>query len=142
MAYWLLVGDHCYVIQHTAVRTKALEAYFSWLLRQANVLQSNQQITLQAAFGVDDTAADVGEITGIEIGGIVPDLPDRVQPDPSMDSRAIEVRRTLEERVPSLPAGLSWLESLVGPTEVDRILSQNSYWSSSKKSLSKSDISR
>ena len=124
MAYWLLVGDHCYVIQHTAVRTKALESYFSWLLRQANVLQPNQQITLQAAFGVDDRAADVGDVTGIEISGIVPDLPDTVQPDPSMDSRAIEVRRTLEERVPSLPAGLSWLESLVGPTEVGRILSR------------------
>ena len=124
MAYWLLVGDHCYVIQHTAVRTKALESYLSRLLRQANVLQPNQQITLQAAFGVDDTAADVGDVTGIEIGGIVPDLPDTVQPDPSMDGRAIEVRRMLEERIPSLPAGLSWLESLVGPTEVGRILSR------------------
>ena len=124
MAYWLLVGDHCYVIQHTAVRAPALASYFSWLLRQMNVLQPNQQITLQDKFEADDQTADVGDVTGIEIGGIVPDLPETVHSDPLIDSRSIEVRRTLEERVPSLPAGLSWLESLVGPTEVGRILSR------------------
>lgn len=124
MAYWLLVGDHCYVIQHTAVRIKALEAYFTWLLRRANVLQSGQQITLQAEFGVEGATSDVGDVTAIEIGGIVPDYSDTERSESSMDGRAIEVRRTLEERVPSLPAGLSWLESLVGPTEVDRILSR------------------
>ena len=33
-AYWLAVGDHCYVVQHSAVRVKAVEEYLTWLLRE------------------------------------------------------------------------------------------------------------
>ena len=124
MAYWLLVGDHCYVLQHTSVRTKALEAYFSWLLRGAGPLQPRQQITLQAAFDVQGDAADVGDVTAIEIGGIVPDRPETAGSDSGMNSRSVQVRHALEERVAPLRAGWDWLAALMGSTEADRIMSR------------------
>ena len=124
IAYWLLVGDHCYVIQHSSVRTKALESYLAWLLRKAGLLQSDHQITLQAAFDVLTASPDVGDVTGIEIGGIVPERLDAPLTEHAIDSREIEVQRSLEKRAPTLQVGLTWLQALFGPTEADRIMSQ------------------
>lgn len=124
MAYWLLVGDHCYVIQHTNVRTKALEAYLSWLLRGAGSLQQDQQITLQASFDVQGKTGDVGDLTGIEIGGIVPDRPHTADSDSGVSSRAVQVQHDLEERAPPLRVGWDWLVALLGSTEADRIMSR------------------
>ena len=123
IAYWLLVGDHCYVIQHSSVRTKALESYFTWLLRKTRLLQSNQQIILQAALDVSTDAADVGDVTGIEIGGIVTDTPEAPQSANAVTSHEIPISRSLEERVAPLHAGLSWLKSIFGSTDVDLIMS-------------------
>ncbi len=125
MAYWLLVGDHCYVIQHSSVRTKALESYLAWLLRQSGHIEQAQEITLQAAFEVEGDAADVGDVTAIEIGGIVPEPSEVMDPDSGgVASRSMEIRRTLEERIAPFHAGRNWLDTLVGSVEADRIMAQ------------------
>ena len=125
MAYWLLVGNHCYVIQHASVRTKALESYLTWLLRKARLLEDDQRVTLQAQFALQgEEMENVGDVMGIEIGGIVADDGSASRPNAAVSSRALEVRRALEERVAPVNSGMDWLKSAFGPTEVDRIMSQ------------------
>ena len=135
IAYWLLVGDHCYVIQHSSVRTKALEHYFTWLLRQAGMLHSDQAIILQAAFDVSTDAPDVGDVTGIEIGGIVTDAPEAQYPDSETISHETQVSRSLGQRVAPLDAGREWLRSIFGPIDADRIMAQVPFGAALKVSL-------
>ncbi|MDE0179422.1 MAG: hypothetical protein OXP36_12615 [Gammaproteobacteria bacterium] len=123
MAFWLLVGDHCYVVQHSSVRTRAIESYLSWLLRQTGTLTDSEQVVLQAEFATGDVSG-VGEVTAIEVGGLVPET---IDPPESGDEqrtvvRDVDVRRTLEERVAGSELASRCLNAAFGTLEADRIM--------------------
>ena len=49
IAYWLIIDDHCYIVQHSRVRTMAFEEYLTWLLCDRTELIA-APVILQAAF--------------------------------------------------------------------------------------------
>ena len=55
----MVIGDHCYILQHARVRTKALEDYLTWLLRDATTTIGGN-VTLQATFDVASVGDDLG----------------------------------------------------------------------------------
>ena len=72
MAYWMVVDDHCYIVEQVAVRTKALEEYLTWFLRDAtNIVGTTKTITLRAAFDIAAVGGDLDDVRSIEIGGLV-----------------------------------------------------------------------
>lgn len=123
MAFWLLVGDHCYVVQHSSVRTGAIESYLSWLLRESGTMDDGEQIILQAEFPTGDLS-DVGDVMAIEVGGIVPetiDLPTDGDKARTVE-RDVDVRRTLEQRAAPSELASRCLSAAFGSVEADRIM--------------------
>ena len=127
IAYWLVVGDHCYVVQHTRVRTKALEEYLTWLLRDATSTIA-ESVVLQSTFNTDDIGANVGDVSSIEIGGLAPETI-RDEPRPHSEDagqaplgRIVERRRSLAERFAPLQVARQLLETAFGPIATERII--------------------
>ena len=123
IAYWLAVGDHCYVVQHTRVRTKALEEYLTWLLRDATATITDV-VVLQATFGAE---IDLGEIKAVEIGGVAPEtVPDSDTGEPNVDVRQTDrvaaTRRSLGERLAPLSRARELLEAVFGPVGTEELL--------------------
>ena len=92
IAYWLLIGDHCYVVQHPRVTSKALEQYLTWLLRRAGILNDTQAVVLRSDFDLSVVGGDPDDVTSIRIGGSVPETV-------GDDDGGVELRtRDVEER--------------------------------------------
>ena len=128
IAYWLVVGDHCYIVQHIAVRTKALEEYLTWFLRDATqIIGSSGTITLQAAFDAASVGGDLDNVHSIEIGGLVPEtVRDTVPPIPpeGTQTRKIEERRTLGGGKALFEKAVKVLSDILGPLEAEKILAK------------------
>lgn len=74
ICYWVAIGDHFYHIQHTSLQSKAMEEYFTWLLRDKTaVIGTDNYVELQAEFDRSQIGQDLGDISSIEIGGLVPE---------------------------------------------------------------------
>ena len=126
MAYWLIVGDHCYIVQHVAVRTKALEEYLTWLLREAQAVSAQGTIVLQTAFDAASVGGDLDNVHSIEIGGLAPEtIEDEVgAPSAVALTTEVEERKTLgRERAPFGKA-MNIVSELLGPLAADEILAK------------------
>ena len=126
IAYWLTVGDHCYVIQTSSVRAKALEEYLTWFLRDATkTIGAEGAVMLQGAFDVASAGGDLDNIQSIEVGGLVPqtvkkgDTADAVRTE---SGREVEERRSLGARRASFERAKRILEILLGTTAVESII--------------------
>ena len=120
IAYWLAVDDHCYVLQDMRVRTKALEEYLTWLLRDA--LGVEDTVTLQAVFDVSSIGGDLGEVQAIEIGGLAPETARNLAvPDQERAARVVGRRRALAERS-VFSKSRDVLEAAFGTLETERLL--------------------
>ncbi|WP_341667344.1 hypothetical protein [Alcaligenes sp. SDU_A2] len=66
--FWMVKGDHVFVIQSTSLQTEALEKYLAWLLSKyvANWIGN---VTLAAKFDSAVVGGDLGDIKEIVIGG-------------------------------------------------------------------------
>ena len=74
ITYWFVSGDHFYQIQHVSLQAKAVEEYFTWLLRdQAQVIEREHFVELQYKFDRDQIGEDLGDVKSIEVGGLVPE---------------------------------------------------------------------
>ena len=108
------------MVQHTAIRIKAIEEYLTWLLREAEVLGHEDSIALQASFDVDNVGGDLGNIREVEIGGVVAQPPGAIALAPMGDDVLEETfigrARARFERA------MSVLVSLMGPVEAERII--------------------
>ena len=94
IAYWLVVGDHVYIVQHVAVKTKTFEEYLTWLLRESGIVSGNESIVLQSDFDISQIGGDLGNVKSVEIGGLVPEtLTKESQREDARESVSIEVRR-------------------------------------------------
>ncbi len=125
ISYWLAIGDHFYQIQHVAIQVKAMEEYFSWLLREkAGAIDTDQCVELQAKFDRSQVGGDLGDISTVEIGGLVPET---VAEPGAMDSQIKVIESEMHGK---LAEGIAqgWsksrdiIEQLFGEVEATRIL--------------------
>lgn len=66
--FWMVKGDHVFVIQSTSLQTEALERYLAWLLSKY-VPGWSGHVTLAAKFDSAVVGGDLGDINEIVIGG-------------------------------------------------------------------------
>lgn len=125
MSYFLAIGDHFYQVQHVALQAKAAEEYLTWLLRdRTRTIPADKYVELKSVF---DRAQVGGDLTSIEIGGLVPET---VVPEPMRARRpheegAVEVleRESLGERsAQTFDKSKRILQELLGEVETDRII--------------------
>ena len=119
IAYWLVIGDHCYLVQHPRVTSKTLEDYFTWLFRKTSAVRSTQAVVLRSEFDVASVGGDPDDIMDIQVGGLVPDTPTDAG---KMTEREIEERRSLGEIRPFFSAAKKVIESVLGELGASRIM--------------------
>jgi hypothetical protein len=57
--YWLIIRDHLFAIQSTALRTSSLEQHLAWLMKRTTLLAEDQNIELVTEFDRGAVAADL-----------------------------------------------------------------------------------
>ena len=119
IAYWLVIGDHCYIVQHPRVTSKTLEDYLTWLLRKTSAIEDTHAIVLRSEFDIAAVGGDPDDVVDIEVGGLVPDT---VVGTDRMTEREIEERRSLEEIKPPFSAAKRVIESVFGELGASRIM--------------------
>jgi len=69
--FWMLKGDHAFVIQSMSLRTAEFEQYLDWLLKtKTNSLVNTCPLILDAKFDEDEVGGDLSDIQEIIVGGI------------------------------------------------------------------------
>ena len=119
IAYWLIIGNHCYVVQHPRVTSKALEEYLTWLLHKTSFIQTTQDIILRSDFDLASVGGDPDDIVGLQIGGLVPET---VVGDDRMTTSEVEVRRSLSEMKATFSAAKEVIASMVGELRAAKII--------------------
>lgn len=78
--FWMIKGDHAFVVQSMSLRTTEFEQYLDWLLKTRTTnLASDHSIILDAKFDADIVGGDLGDIQEIVVGGVAtpaPTVPD------------------------------------------------------------------
>ena len=78
--FWMVKGDHAFVIQSMSLQTTEFEQYLDWLLKTKTTnLPKEQPIILDMKFDADLVGGDLGDIQEIVVGGIAtpaPTVPD------------------------------------------------------------------
>ncbi|MCA3739262.1 MAG: hypothetical protein IM673_14570 [Phenylobacterium sp.] len=127
MSYWMVVHDHLYLIQHTNLQSKAMEEYFTWLLRdQTRVIGQGHVVMLQWKFDRAQVGDD--DFSSIEIGGLMPEAHRHTVPDLSATTadgqiEVVATRETIGERAASTFAKAKQiLVDLIGEVETDKVI--------------------
>lgn len=69
--FWMIKGDHAFVVQSMSLRTAEFEQYLDWLLKNKTTqLPSAHLIVLDARFDEDVVGGDLSDIQEIIVGGI------------------------------------------------------------------------
>lgn len=131
MTYWMAVEDHFYQIQHTALQSKAMEEYLTWLLRdRTKAIGDSHAVALQWKFDRSQLADD--ELSSVEVGGMMPES-FRPSPPPAPDApdggggeqvvTDVAVRETVGERfAKSFNAAKKVLIELIGEVDTQKII--------------------
>ena len=122
IAYWLIVGNHCYVVQHPRATSKTLEEYLTWFLRKTSLLTPSGGIVLRSDFDVALVGGDPDDITSIEVGGLVADT---VRDDfgrASAVPREVEEHESIHRVRPVLDRAVAILEGLFGEIRAHEIV--------------------
>lgn len=126
IAYWLIIEDHCYMVQHVAIKTKSFENYLNWLLRDDLDMTTNETITLQEALDVTSIGGDLDDVKSVEIGGFAT-TPKQTEKSSvgRLSAKPLEVERSrsLLDREIFGPA-VSVIENLLGPIEARQIMNR------------------
>lgn len=124
IAYWLIIGDHCYIVQHIAVRTKSFEEYLNWLLNDDLNVNNSEEIILRAALDVTSIGGDLDNVKSVEIGGFASPAKQIRESDSSRRvAKTVEFERSrsIMDRQIFGPA-VSIIEDLFGPMEAQKIM--------------------
>jgi hypothetical protein len=74
--FWMIKGDHAFVIQSMSLRTTEFEQYLDWLLKtRTSNLAPDHSIILEAKFDADAVGGDLGDIQEIIVGGVATPAP-------------------------------------------------------------------
>jgi hypothetical protein len=69
--FWMVKGDHVFVIQSLSLKTEQWENYLKWLLStQTSQLPANLSVILSSKFGREMDGGDLDDIQEIVVGGI------------------------------------------------------------------------
>ncbi len=80
--FWMLKGDHAFVIQSMSLRTEEFERYLDWLLKtKTSQMPSIAQIILDAKFDADVIGGDLEDIQEIVVGGVATPPPTVANPE-------------------------------------------------------------
>lgn len=122
ISYFYVTGDHFYHIQHITLQSKAMEEYFTWLLRdQSKAIGSEKYVELIVAFDREQVG-DPSDIKSIEIGGLVPET---VSANDGAEETVVEVdqHESLADKVKAgFAKGRKILDDLLGETEAQKII--------------------
>lgn len=69
-AYFLIVKNHVFMIQHLSVRTNTLESYLHDLMRKYDYLPEDGTFELQSKLNLTDVTGGIGDYKAVEIGGV------------------------------------------------------------------------
>jgi len=70
--FWLIKGDHVFVIQSISLQTEQLEAYLKWFLStKTSQLAAHCPFILAAKFDAGTVGGDLADIQQITLGGVV-----------------------------------------------------------------------
>ena len=121
ICYWYVTGDHFYLIQHTSLQSKAMEEYFTWLLRdQSSIIGGDKYVELKLEFDRDQIG-DLTDVKSIEVGGLVPET--GPQPEPTQRIIEVEAHETIADKVKAGWAkGRAILNDLLGEVEAQKII--------------------
>jgi hypothetical protein len=126
ITYWMVTGDHFYQIQHPALQAKAMEEYFTWLLRdQAKAIGNGYHVELQATFDRAQVGDDLSDISSVEIGGLVPETVHDERPATTTVGKPVEVieHATIGDRLAqTFGQARQILIDLFGPMEAQKII--------------------
>lgn len=74
--FWMIKGDHVFVLQSVSLKTPELEQYLEWLLKKrTSKLSETCPVILGAKFDVDAVGGDLGDIQEIIVGGVATPSP-------------------------------------------------------------------
>lgn len=91
--FWMVKGDHAFVVQSMSLRTAEFEQYLDWLLKTRTTnLASEHSIVLDAQFDADAVGGDLGDIQEIVVGGVATPAP--TVPDHEIVEQEREVTET------------------------------------------------
>lgn len=126
VAYWLAVDDHFFIVQHTAIQTKAVEEYFTWFIRdETRIINAEHFVQLVPEFDVSAIGGELKNINSIEVGGRMPETADRAstkdEDEAKRSSFEVVERRDVKD-VPIFEKARNVLELLVGPIEMEEII--------------------
>ncbi len=69
--FWMIKGDHAFVVQSMSLRTAEFEQYLDWLLKNRTTqLPAEQSVILDAKFDEDEVGGDLSDIQEIVVGGV------------------------------------------------------------------------
>lgn len=119
VAYWLVTGNHVFVVQHTSIQTKAFEEYFKALLDVAGVTTPEETFALRAVFNKAIVGGDLEEITAVQVGGILSQSPPEIL---SADIGLIEEQETLGRTTSRFERAKEVLKAVFGAPDAERIL--------------------
>ncbi|MDG3040423.1 hypothetical protein [Roseicyclus marinus] len=126
ISYWMIIGDHLYQIQHVSLQVKALEEYLTWLLRdQSKVIEEKHCVLLDSSLDQRQTGFDLGDVTSIEIGGLVPETvrsPPATAVINELVPTDIDEHKSLVDRVKAQwQTARKVVEAVLGDAEADKI---------------------
>ncbi len=74
--FWMVKGDHAFVIQSMSLQTTEFEQYLDWLLKsKTECLPKDQPVILEMKFDADLVGGDLSDIQEIVVGGIAAPAP-------------------------------------------------------------------
>jgi hypothetical protein len=119
IAYWLIAGNHLFVVQHTSIQTKAFEEYFKALFDLTGVTTEKQTFGLKAVFNKTVVGGDLEEIMAVEVGGILSQgMPEIIV----TEGKIIEEQETLGHTKSRFDKALDVLKAVFGAPDAERIL--------------------
>lgn len=126
ITYWMAIGDHFYQIQHAALPAKAMEEYFTWLLKDKTAkIGTNHYVALQWEFDRSQVGKDLGDLRTVEIGGFVPETVNTQDSFQTVGGKVIEVEshETIGDKMAqTFQKGRKILEDLLGDVEANKII--------------------
>jgi hypothetical protein len=119
-AYFLIRGNHVFLVQHMAVRANSLEDYIHDFLRGTQILRDDQRFELQPKLVLSTGAKEMGEIMSVEVGGVPAGSRHQTVRDVAVID--VESHEDLGRVRTGLSKGLAIMDLLFGSTRADDIM--------------------
>lgn len=117
--FWMVKGDHAFIIQSLSLKTEALEAYLGWLLKtKTQALPANAEIVLSAKFDEELIGGDLNDIQELIIGGVAsPPAPGGLEQEAEPEERVrdvVQAHQVDAGRTAGWPQAREILKALLG----------------------------